>query len=90
MNASLFKIKIMPTSPEVNLEAIKKSAEKIIKKEKGKNIEFEEEPIAFGLNAVIVSFEISEEQEMNSIENSLEEIEEVSSVRVVDMRRAFG
>ena len=55
MNASLFKIKIMPTSPEVNLEAIKKSAEKIIKKEKGKNIEFEEEPIAFGLNAVIVN-----------------------------------
>jgi len=90
MGISLLKIKIMPTSPETNLEAIKKSAKKVIERGKGKNIEFEEEPIAFGLNAIIVSFEISEEQEMDSIENALGKIKNVSSVQVVDMRRAFG
>jgi len=90
MGVALLKIKIMPTSPEVNLEQIKEQAKKIVEDSEGKNCRFEEEPIAFGLKAVMVFFDIDESQEMDSIEQGLEKIENVNSVQIVDMRRAFG
>jgi len=91
MGIALIKIKIMPTSPDVNLNKIKDLAKKIIEKGKGKRVSFEEQPIAFGLKAVIAGFEQDEnEGELEPIENQLREIEDVSSVEVIDMRRAFG
>ena len=80
----------MPTSPEVNLEEIKEKAEKVIEDNKGTNPKFEEEPIAFGLKAVIANFAIDEDKPLEPIEEGLEKIENVNSVQVVDMRRAFG
>ncbi len=84
------KIKLMPASMEVNFEKIKEKTKILIEKEGGKNCKFEEEPIAFGLKALIAFFAWPEELELESLENSLKEIEEVSSVQVIDMRRAFG
>ncbi len=80
----------MPSSPEVNLEEIKEKAKEIVEKGKGRNCSFEEEPIAFGLKALIVSFEIDESQELEPVENELKDIENVNSTQVIDMRRAFG
>ena len=90
MGVALLTIKIMPTSPEVNLEEIKEKAKKVVEEGKGKNTRFEEEPIAFGLKAVMVYFDIDESQELEPIEEELSKIENVNSVQVVDMRRAFG
>jgi len=90
MGTALLKIKLMPTSPEVNLEEIKENAKKVVEDNKGRNCRFEEEPIAFGLKAVMVFFDIDESTEMEPIEQGLEKIENVNSVQVVDMRRAFG
>jgi len=90
MGTALLKIKIMPTSPEVNLEEIKEKAKLVVEEGKGKNTRFEEEPIAFGLKAVMVFFDIDESQEIDPIEEGLRKIENVNSVQVVDMRRAFG
>ena len=90
MGTALLKYKIMPTSPEVNLEEIKEKAKKVVAEGKGKNCRFEEEPIAFGLKAVMVFFEIDESQELDPIEENLSKIKNVNSVQVVDMRRAFG
>ncbi len=91
MGIALIKIKLMPSSPDANLEKIKKEAERIITKNRGKRISFKEEPIAFGLKAIIVGFEQDEnEGELDPIEESLKNIRDVSSVQVVDMRRAFG
>jgi elongation factor 1-beta len=90
MGTALLKIKIMPTSPEVDLEKIKISAKEIVESNKGKNISFEEQPIAFGLKAVILGFGIDESDELEPIENSLKKIENVNSSEVIDMRRAFG
>ncbi len=84
------KIKIMPSSPNTNLEEIKKEAEKIIKKEGGKNCSFEEQKIAFGLSAIIVFFAWQEEKELEELEKKLEKIKEVNSIQIMDMRRAFG
>jgi len=84
------KIRIMPTSPEVDLEKLKKTARVIIERMGGKNCNFEEEPIAFGLRAIIAFFAWPEELELESLERFLNKIEEVSSVQTIDMRRAFG
>lgn len=90
MGIALLKIKVMPTSPEVNLESIKEKAKMVVEEGKGKNCRFEEEPIAFGLKAVMLYFGIDESKEIEPIEEGLKKIEQVNSVQVVDMRRAFG
>lgn len=84
------KIKLMPSSPETNLEEIKEKAKSLIEENKGSNVHFEEEPIAFGLKAVIIFFIWPEEKELEPVENLLEKIENVVSEQVVDMRRAIG
>ena len=86
----LIKIKIMPVSPETDLEEIKNKAYRVIQENNGKNILFHEEPIAFGLKAVIASFDISEKEPLEPTEEELRKIEEVNSAEVIDMRRAFG
>ncbi len=90
MGIALVKIKIMPTSPEVDLEEIRTLAKEIVEGNKGKKLSFEEEPIAFGLKAVIAGFSIDEEDELEPIENALRALENVNSAEVSDMRRAFG
>lgn len=84
------KIKLMPTSIKTNLEKIKEKTKILIEKEGGKNCNFEEEPIAFGLKAIIVFFAWPEEKEIEKIEEELKKIENVNSVQIIDMRRAFG
>ncbi len=90
MGIAAVKIKIMPTSPDVDLEKIEDDAKSLIEDLGGKNCNFEEEPIAFGLKAIIAFFAWPEEKELEELENSLKDIEEVSSVQVIDMRRALG
>ncbi len=90
MGITAVKIKIMPSSPDVNLEEIKEKAKEKIEKAGGKNSQFEEEAIAFGLKAIITLFAWPEEQEIEPLEEKLKEIENVNSVQVIDMRRAFG
>ncbi len=83
-------VKIMPTSPKVDLEAIKKSSKNVLESEGAKNISFEEKEIAFGLKAVLVKFAWPEEKDTGLIENRLSGIDQVSSVLIEDYRRAFG
>ena len=86
----IVKIKLMPSSPETNLEEIKENTRKLIESENGKGIKFEEELIAFGLKAVIVFFLWDEKKELEPLENSLEKIENVNSVQTIDLRKAIG
>jgi len=81
------KIKIMPTSPDVNLEEIKETAKNIVKEGKGINREYLEEPIAFGLKAIIAFFEWPEETPLEEVEDKFGKIENVSSVQIIDMRK---
>jgi elongation factor 1-beta len=90
MGIAAVKIKILPISPEINFEKLKDTVKSIIEEKGGKNCSFEEEPIAFGLKAIIVLFAWPEELELENLENSLNEMEDISSIQVVDMRRAFG
>lgn len=90
MGIALITLKLMPSSLDVDLEELKEKAKEIIENKQGQKTRFEEEPIAFGLKAVLVFFEIDEEQELEPIEEELKKIENVQSVQVTDMRRAFG
>ena len=81
------KIKIMPTSPDIDLEEIKNRVKELVEKEGGRNREYLEEPIAFGLKAVIAFFEWPEEKELDTIETAISGIDNVNSIQIVDMRK---
>ena len=89
MGTALLTIKIMPESTETDLEKVKELAKQIVEEGKGKNTRFEEEPIAFGLKAIKLFFDLNESFELDPIETALNQIENVSSAQVVDMRRAI-
>ena len=83
--------KIMPESLDVNLEKLKEDAKtKVESFESGVFSDSKEEPIAFGLKALIITIALSEDEESDKVEAALAEIEGVSSVEMIDYRRAVG
>lgn len=90
MAFAALKMKIMPSSPQSNLEKIREEAEKKITSLGAKLHSHEEEDIAFGLKALILTIAWPEEKEQEEIEHALSNIEDVQSVNVIDFRRAIG
>ena len=93
MATAILKIKLMPESLETDLEKIKQEVESKIKEHGGAmnpTTPFEEQPIAFGLKALIATFAWPEEKDTDLAENSLREIAGVSSIETIDYRRAVG
>jgi translation elongation factor aEF-1 beta len=82
--------KIMPESRETNLHVIEGAAKVLMEKEGAKNISFEEQEIAFGLKAIMMKMAWPEEKATEIIEAVVAKIPQVSSVTIVDYRRAFG
>lgn len=82
--------KLLPVSPETDLNKIKSNAQTELEKEGAKNIAFEEKPVAFGLKALFVKFNFPEEKGTDVVESLLSKIKDVSSVSIEDYRRAFG
>jgi len=83
-------VKIMPNSPETNLEEIKEKVKTNLEAEGGMNISYEEKPIAFGLKAIFLKMAWPEEKDTEIIESKISQVENVSSVNIEDYRRAFG
>ncbi len=84
-------LKIMPESPDVDLDNLQKKILKKIKDAFGETeTKVEREGIGFGLNALKILFVMDENKKTETLENSIREIEEVQSVDVVDVRRAIG
>ena len=90
MGVVAIKIKIMPESAETDLGKVEKAVRKEMKKNNVKNPQFEIQPIAFGLKALIVLFAWPEEKEFERFEKDLQKTKGVGSVEVIDMRRAIG
>ena len=85
------QFKIMPEGLETDLEKLKTEIKIKIKTfESGVLNEIKEEPIAFGLKALIVTIALSEDEESDKVENALSEIKDVSSVEMIDYRRVVG
>lgn len=89
MGSMNIKMRILPKSVETSLEKIKAKVKQVIEEAGGKGVNFEEEPVAFGLKAVITMFVCPENQELEALENKLKENDDINSLEVVDMRRAL-
>lgn len=85
-------LKVMPSSPETNLDGLKESILEKIKDFTGETeIKKEIEEVAFGLKALKFIFVMDENKgSTEPLENNIKEIEGVSSVEVIDVRRSIG
>ena len=85
-------LKIMPKSPATDLGKIEAQAKtKIVDFSQNKEIKIEQEPIAFGLKALKITFVMDESKgSTDALEEQIKTISGVNSVEVVDVRRAVG
>ena len=85
-------LKIMPSSPEVDLHKIEADAKKKIIDFAGPgDMKIEQEPIAFGLKALKIIFIMDEAKgSTEPIEDTIGDIEGVQSVEISDVRRVVG
>jgi elongation factor 1-beta len=84
-------IKIMPSSPQADLEQIKEKADSEIIKFGGRVGKVEEKPVAFGLKALNIIF-VSDESKgsTDKLEENIRKIKDVNSAEITDVRRAIG
>lgn len=87
----IITLRIMPSDVEVDLSILEKHALKEIEKFGGKIGKITQEPIAFGLKALMISF-FSDESKSNldPLEEAVRKIKNVESVDTVEVRRALG
>ena len=90
MSIAALKLKIMPKSVETNLEKLKSEIEKTVKKFDAKTHSIEKQEVAFGLKALIITLAWPEEKSTEEAVKEILHIQDVSSVDVIDYRRAFG
>lgn len=101
MAKAIVTLKIMPDSPETDLNALEHKVLNSIKhfcNEKDKDGHLKEadyktviEPVAFGLKAIKLTFVMEESRgSTENLENEISGFEDVNSVEVIDVRRAIG
>jgi elongation factor 1-beta len=86
----LVTIKVMPESPEVNRDWV---SEQIARKvgSTGKILKTDKQPIAFGLSALLITILMDESKgSTERLEKDISALSGVSSVDVIDVRRAVG
>jgi len=88
----IITLKIMPDSPETDLDKIKEQTKILITEFAGEGeMKTEQEPIAFGLKALKILFVADEAKgSTDELETKINLIEGVSSVETTDVRRAIG
>ncbi|MBI2133556.1 elongation factor 1-beta [Candidatus Woesearchaeota archaeon] len=87
----IVSLRIMPSSTEIDLRALEAGSSSLISDFGGNVARAEIKPVAFGLNALIVYFVMNEKiGSTESLEDSISRMEGVSSVEVIDVRRAVG
>ncbi len=83
--------KVMPESPDTNLKDLRTKIQVIVTNFGGELLDRDIiEPVAFGLMALKLMIIIDESKGSEDLGNEIGNVSEVSSVDVVDMRRAVG
>ncbi|MBI4919085.1 elongation factor 1-beta [archaeon] len=95
MATVVVSLKLMPESPDINLSELQAAVSKAVRTfgglDKDDEVRCTLEPIAFGLNSLIVLFAMDEKKgSTEPLEKALSALEGVSSVEVTDVRRAVG
>jgi elongation factor 1-beta len=88
MGSVIIVYKIFPTDITVNFEHLKKEIEKALP-EFASVYGYGEEPVAFGLNALLVQIKFPEDRTgvLEELERKLEGISEISQVQTITVRR---
>lgn len=86
----LITLKIMPDGTEIDIKNLERLASKEIKEFGGRIAKVEVEPVAFGLQALKIIFSMDEKGGTDALENKISDIDGISSVEVVDVRRMIG
>ena len=87
MSLAAVKIRIMPDAPDVDLGEIETKAKEIITNKDGEVASMEQEPVAFGLKAIIITLSINENFEQDPLLDAIRKIDKVSSAEIIDFRR---
>jgi len=92
MAKAIVTIKIMPSSPEVNLDELETTAKKFIAEFAGEGeTKSEITPVAFGLKSLSIIFVMEESLgSPDGVAEKLGALEKVNSAEVTDVRRALG
>ena len=81
----------MPKDPKVRLTELEKKAKSEIKNFGGEVGKVEKEPIGFGLEALKIYFVVDESRgSTQTLEDNIKKFKDISSVEVIDVRRAIG
>jgi len=89
MGTVLIKYNILPKGIPKNFQELEKKLRIIVEKFNGKVNQIEEQPIAFGLKAIVLSIALDESKETAQLEEKIKSLHEVSSLDVIDYRRAI-
>ena len=92
MANAIATLKVMPTSPEVDLETKKEEILGKIKETVGDTeTKTEIKPVAFGLKSLEIIFVMDESLgSPDNIASDVAEMEEIQSAEITDVRRAVG
>ncbi|MBI2141800.1 elongation factor 1-beta [Candidatus Woesearchaeota archaeon] len=91
MATVIVTMKIMPSSPDEDLESIKSAAAGLITEFGGAVGKVDVVPIAFGLKALVFMFAMDENKGgTEDVEKKISALAGVNSVQVTDVRRAVG
>ncbi len=93
MATVVITLKLMPESPDVDLDKLSEVVLGKIKEFVGEGVEtkVEKEAIGFGLSALKVLFTMDESKgDTEPLEAKIKDLEDVNSVEVIDVRRAIG
>ena len=92
MGKVIVTLKIMPESPDVDLDALDATIKTKITESTGDDeFKSEQEPIGFGLKALKITFIVDEDKgSTDALEEAIGTIDGVNSVEAIDVRRAMG
>ena len=93
MANGIVTFKVMPESPEIDVESIKEKMLEIAKKHGSKGeMQSKVEPLAFGLKAIIVMalYEMSDDMDFDTVKDEMAKIEGASTAEIVNMDLAMG
>ena len=83
-------LRVMPVSPNVDMDKLKSNIEKKLLELGAILHNAEEIPVAFGLKSLMFTIGWKEENDPDLIETQLAKIKDVNSVEITDVRRAIG
>jgi len=88
----IITLRIMPSSPDINLKEIEEKSLSLIKEFAGETeTKTQTKPVAFGLNSLEIIFVMDENKgNTDELENEIKQIQGVNSVELIDVRRAIG